>query len=504
MEIEGKQYTPITEGQATVLFPKEEADAFYNPVQELNRDLSISIISKYLLQQQEYHTQHQKEYKPIVVEALAASGLRSIRYAKELPQEIDFTVISNDISKSAVEAIERNAKYNNTERIKPSESDAVMLLYKLSQEKQKPDVIDLDPYGAPTVFLDAAFAAIRDNGLMCVTCTDMACLAGTHVPACYSKYGGMPWHSSCGHEFGLRLALHALAENAARHKKYIVPLICFHIDFYVRMFIIVKSSVSLSGEVPLHQALVFCCPTCESFWINHLATKRDNKMKASQLTITSNMCTHCNSPIHVTGPVWIDDYIDKQFVGELLEKYTKQEDLHLNSRRRILGLLTVLNEELENAPFFYALDRAAHFFKFQVPSRSIFVQALESKGFKTSLSHTNPNSIKTNCDADTMWDLFREYSLNNPTKVMEGTPAYILLKKAQKTSFELTKFKKTKEKRPIPIYVEKPGKNWGPASKNRKALTNKINTLEQKKKEKKENGMVEEVNQKEINEDLDI
>ena len=49
------------------------------------------------------------------MEALSATGLRSIRYAKEIPgiQEI----IANDISKSAVDSIRENIKYNHVEDI---------------------------------------------------------------------------------------------------------------------------------------------------------------------------------------------------------------------------------------------------------------------------------------------------------------------------------------------------------------------------------------------------
>jgi len=146
--------------------------------------------------------EYKMEFKPIIVEALAASVLRSIRYAKELPQDIPFKVIANDISPSAVEAIKRNSEYNKIDRIIPSQKDAVILLH---ENSGKADVIDLDPYGAPNLFLDAAMSAAKNGCLLCVTCTDMACLAGTHVGACYAKYGSMPWHSSNGHEFGLRI-----------------------------------------------------------------------------------------------------------------------------------------------------------------------------------------------------------------------------------------------------------------------------------------------------------
>ncbi len=42
---------------------------------------------------------------------------------------------------------------------------------------QNPDgyeVVDLDPYGSPTQFLDSAVQAVAEGGLLCVTATDMA------------------------------------------------------------------------------------------------------------------------------------------------------------------------------------------------------------------------------------------------------------------------------------------------------------------------------------------
>jgi hypothetical protein len=42
---------------------------------------------------------------------------------------------------------------------------------------QNPDgyeVVDLDPYGSPTQFLDSAVQAVSEGGMLCVTATDMA------------------------------------------------------------------------------------------------------------------------------------------------------------------------------------------------------------------------------------------------------------------------------------------------------------------------------------------
>ena len=41
-------------------------------------------------------------------------------------------------------------------------------------------VVDLDPYGSPAMFLDAAVQCVTDGGLLCVTATDLAVLCGNH------------------------------------------------------------------------------------------------------------------------------------------------------------------------------------------------------------------------------------------------------------------------------------------------------------------------------------
>ena len=58
-----------------------------------------------------------------ILEALAASGLRSIRYAKEVGGIKSIT--TNDISKTAVSSIARNIVLNDVQHlITPSEGDA--------------------------------------------------------------------------------------------------------------------------------------------------------------------------------------------------------------------------------------------------------------------------------------------------------------------------------------------------------------------------------------------
>ena len=58
-----------------------------------------------------------------ILEGLAASGLRSVRYALEVPGVKSIT--ANDISADAYRMIQKNIQHNNVQQIvKPSKEDA--------------------------------------------------------------------------------------------------------------------------------------------------------------------------------------------------------------------------------------------------------------------------------------------------------------------------------------------------------------------------------------------
>ena len=77
-------------------------------MQEFNRDLSIAVI-QLLVKKELLHNRYFSEGIE-VLEALSASGLRSVRYAKEI--EGLTKIVANDISAKAVESIKRNVETN--------------------------------------------------------------------------------------------------------------------------------------------------------------------------------------------------------------------------------------------------------------------------------------------------------------------------------------------------------------------------------------------------------
>ena len=148
-----------------------------------------------------------------ILEGLAASGLRALRYVQEV--EDVGVVVANDLDPVAVAAIRRNAAFAGAAgaKVHAHRGDARTVM--LRHEKCF-DVVDLDPYGSPHQLLDSAVQAVGEGGMLCVTATDMAVLCGANPGSCYSKYASMPLHKPYGHEQGLRILLAAVETAAAR------------------------------------------------------------------------------------------------------------------------------------------------------------------------------------------------------------------------------------------------------------------------------------------------
>eukprot|EP01031_Cornospumella_fuschlensis_P044924 gene44924-54946_t len=225
----------ITEGTATMHYDPKEV-VFYNKVQVLNRDLSIQVIKLYSeTLREEKRLRIEKKLAKLkdrtdlpasahasvetndgitILDALAASGLRSIRYLKEIPDVKHLTI--NDLLPAATDLAKDNCQRNDVDMSKViiSNQDATALMYTHRDPSQQYDVIDLDPYGSAVPFLDGAVQAVRDGGLLCVTCTDMTALAGAYPEVCFAKYQSMPVKAKYGHEMALRILLHSIDSTA--------------------------------------------------------------------------------------------------------------------------------------------------------------------------------------------------------------------------------------------------------------------------------------------------
>ncbi|KAK9696348.1 RNA methyltransferase tRNA(m5U54)methyltransferase, partial [Basidiobolus ranarum] len=353
-------YNKVTEGQATILFPTSN-EVFYNPVQQFNRDMSIAAIrtwSEIFAEEKKQKAEKKKGGKAAsengdsslnsientfkgfsVLEALSATGLRSVRYAKEIPN-IKY-IVANDLEPDAVNAIKRNIKFNelSEDKVRANLGDACSVMYEHRDPAKRYDVIDLDPYGSAVPFIDGAVQAVSDGGLLCVTCTDLAVLASnSYTETCFYKYGGMPVKADYSHEMALRLVLNSLQSAAARYKRQIVPLMSCSIDFYVRLFVRVYTSPAEVKKTASKTSMVYQCSGCKSFQTQPLGkiTVNGNSTKYGPVTgpIVDGLCEHCESKHHVGGPFWGANIHDKGFVTRLLVHIKESKDnYHTHPRR---------------------------------------------------------------------------------------------------------------------------------------------------------------------------
>lgn len=197
-----------------------------------------------------------------ILEGLAASGLRSVRFCKEIPGIS--RVVANDCSREAIATMKHNIELNGVqEMMSASCNDASMVMHLAAKShKDLYDVIDLDPYGGPTQFLDGAVKAVNHGGLLCVTCTDMAILCGNASEKCFAAYGAMSVKTKSCHEVALRIVLRAIDGFANRYGKYIVPLLSVSVDFYCRVFVRVFAGPRKAKESASKSAMLYECSGC--------------------------------------------------------------------------------------------------------------------------------------------------------------------------------------------------------------------------------------------------
>uniref|UniRef100_A0A8C1IMT5 tRNA (guanine(26)-N(2))-dimethyltransferase n=1 Tax=Cyprinus carpio TaxID=7962 RepID=A0A8C1IMT5_CYPCA len=521
--------TVVREGKAAILFPSAN-EVFYNPVQEFNRDLTCAVITEFAreqlaqrgvrilvpgerdrvvvrLSEEKNGTEHQeaseqpekeqqheeeggkKEYITAsvgerceqglrVLEGLAASGLRSVRFALEVPGLKSIT--ANDYSAKAAALIARNAQHNNVSHIlQASQRDASMVMYEARGKKERYDVIDLDPYGSPSPFLDAAVQAVSEGGLLCITCTDMAVMAGNSGETCYSKYGSMSIKSKYCHEMALRIILHSLDQRAAVYQRYIEPLLSVSVDFYIRVFVRVKTGQAVVKNSASKHALLYNCVGCGAFHLQRMGKKmsQGKHMKYSAATgppVGPN-CEHCRQRHQLGGPIWAEPIHDITFVQKVLGAVSGNPT-RFRTSKRIEGVLSMVTEELRDVPLYYVLDHLSSTVHCNTPPMLQFSRsALLHAGYRVSLSHACKNAVKTNAPAGVLWDLIRCWVSGHHTLLRTSASfsnvvsLFVYTRKSPtplQACFEIREDANPQSrKRHLTRFQENPQANWGPKAR---------------------------------------
>lgn len=417
------------------------------------------------------HTAKKTSVGFTILDALSATGLRALRYAKEIPFATN--VIANDLSSDAVKSINLNVKHNNLSGLVHSNvGDARAFMYSKVGNEHQPaagkyvhrfDVIDLDPYGTAAPFLDSAVQALQDGGLLCVTCTDAGVFASNGYPEkTYALYGGLPLKGAFSHEGGLRLILHAVATSAAKYGIAIEPLLSLSIDFYARLFIRIHKQQQEVKLLAGTTMMVYNCDQGCGAWSTQLLARNQAKdAKNGNLVFKHGFaqgpsanptCEHCGLKTHLGGPMWAGPLHNPYFVQRILDRLPSLDKSIYKTLDRLQGMLTVALEEdltlsssnekpthvqpqdapqqgpspqpppadprliprlppdaIDQSPFFFIPNYVAKVIHCQTPSEDELRGAIRHLGYKVTRSHCKPGSFRTTAPWSIIWEIMREW-----------------------------------------------------------------------------------------------
>jgi tRNA (guanine26-N2/guanine27-N2)-dimethyltransferase len=365
-------------------YAPSKAPVFYNPVMELNRDITVLAFQAY---------QRVANRGISICEPLTSSGIRGVRFAAEI-HGVKRVLIS-DINERAFNFAKYNVRLNGLQkRVMVQHKDANCLLSCHGAPRKRFDVVDVDPFGSPVPYLDSAIRALRDNGLLAVTATDLAPLCGVHSKACVRKYGGKPLRTEYCHELAVRLLVGCIATLAAKHDIGIRVVFSHCTDHYVRVYAEIDYGAKKADESVKNLGYVLHCFNCL-----HRETAK------APFTKRLEQCPECGSKMDYAGPLWLERIFDMRFC-ELMAKGNMHKAFRNSGK--IAKLLSLAKAEAEAPLAYYVLDKISDKLALPVPSVDAMLQTLRDSGFQAFPTHFNSRGIRADAPALTMQQLLQK------------------------------------------------------------------------------------------------
>ena len=380
----------VEEGLTKIQFPEfdkisSDAPVFYNPHMELNRDISILALQTF---------QKQEDRDINICDLFGGSGIRGVRYKNEIDGVGH--VFINDISETANEYERHNVELNNLKDIEIFQHDASMFL---RMHRGEFDVIDIDPFGTPSPFLDSAGYCSRRNSLLCVTATDTSALCGTYKEPCIRKYNAKPYKSEYCHETGIRILAGFVALTLAKYSKSIEVKLSHSTEHYMRLYIEVKNGSKKSDECLKNIGYISHC--------KHCLYREENKGLA---TSTPDICPECGEKLIQAGPLWLGEIQNEEFISKMIEE---SENKKLNTKEDVLKLLESCRIEAKSPATFYDVHKICKILKISAPKLDLVFGNLEKEGFEAVKTHFNPLGIKTNAPLKKIKEIIKTLSSSN-------------------------------------------------------------------------------------------
>ena len=348
--------TEIVEGTTRLAVPAEHSkggpgkrtgNVFFNEQMSFNRDVSVMFLRAL-------------DKDITVADAMTATGSRAVRIANEVPNAKD--VVANDISPLSLAFIEANIKANNITNCRASNKDLNILF-----SEEAFDHVDIDPFGSPVHYIQSAIRGCRKNGILAITATDTAPLAGAHRVKCERRYQSRPIRGAMCHEMGLRILMCSIAKELAKFDRGMEPMLSFYADHYFRTF--VKITEGAQNADRTLSKLIY--------------------VKYDRNTLERSYSRDRDGEF-AYGPFWGGNLHSSAHLSAMCPDPTA-------NGKRCGKMLELWRNEIDTVPFIYDISELSSFLKISPPNMDEFIDSLNETG-NASRTHIFPTSFKTDLD----------------------------------------------------------------------------------------------------------
>jgi tRNA (guanine26-N2/guanine27-N2)-dimethyltransferase len=345
--------TEIIEGRTRLIVPEDHSKggpgkrtggAFFNEQMSFNRDVSVMFLRAL-------------EKDVTVADAMAATGSRAARIANEVPNASD--VVANDINPVCMDLIDANIEINQLTNCRASNLDLNVLFSNASF-----DYVDIDPFGSPVHFIQAAVRGCKKNGILAITATDTAPLAGAHRAKCERRYQSRPIRGAMCHEMGLRILMCCVAKELAKFDRGMEPMLSFYADHYFRTYVRVTEGARNADRT-----------LSEIIYVKY----EPDTLERSH--------SHSAGDGYTYGPFWGGRLHSSSHLSLM-------DPSSVANEKRCGKMLDVWRNELDTVPFVYDISELSSFLKLSPPPIDDFIDSLNTIG-NASKAHVFPTSFKT-------------------------------------------------------------------------------------------------------------
>ena len=329
---------------------------FYNPGMRVARDLSVLLASRTV------------GIGGRILDGLAATGALGLRIALEAGRELQ--VVLNDKNPRAVAVIRNNIERNGIRNAEALHGDLNAHL-----DAHHYDLVEIDPFGSPVPFLDAALRSARRGSALAVTATDTAVLCGAKPEAAWRRYLARVAHTDAYAEVGTRVLLGYAARAAARFDRAVEPVFSYAAEHFIKLHLRISEGAARADRALAQLGFVRVDP----------ATGAHESV---------------SEPLPATlGPLWLGPIADLDVVTSLRPAPA--------TGYAATRILEAVRTEVSLPPFYLENNETARRAGVSPPPLRGVLDALHGLGFQAATTLFRENAVKTDAPAAEVLRVYR-------------------------------------------------------------------------------------------------